>query len=67
MTNNHFKTTKPTEIDLKRDSGIGQSKGLNRFSGADDISGENTDEGDVGNETNRFGGVDPDHLGRTNK
>jgi hypothetical protein len=30
MTNNHFKSTKPTDVDLERDSGIGQSEGLNR-------------------------------------
>jgi hypothetical protein len=65
MTNNHFKTTKPSDVDLKRDPGIGQSKGLNRFEGLDEIAGENTIEGDVENDTNRFGGVDPNQRGRS--
>jgi hypothetical protein len=30
MTNNHMKTKHPSDADLKRDPGIGQSKGLNR-------------------------------------
>jgi hypothetical protein len=63
----HFKTAKPTDADLGNDPGIGQSKGLNRFAGNDEIAGENTDEGDVGNDTNRFGGIDPNQRGRANK
>ena len=31
------------------------------------IGGENTYEGDVGNDTNPQGGIDPDQRGRTNK
>jgi hypothetical protein len=31
------------------------------------IEGESTVEGDVQNETNRDGSVDPNHLGRTNR
>lgn len=63
----HFKTVRPSDTDLKADPGIGQSKGLNRFDGNDEITGENTDEGDVGNDTNRFGGVEPNQRGRANK
>jgi len=63
----HFKTQEPSDADLKRDPGIGQSKGLNRFTGVDEIAGENTEEGDVANDTNQFGGVDPNHRGRANK
>ena len=64
---NHLKNNRPSDVDLEKDPGIGQSKGLNRFEGADQISGENTEEGDVANDTNRFGGVNPDQRGRANK
>ncbi|HEX5935228.1 MAG TPA: hypothetical protein VFY63_13770 [Pseudorhizobium sp.] len=64
---NHIKGNRPSDADLEKDPGIGQSKGLNRFEGADQISGENTEEGDIANDTNRFGGVDPDQRGRANK
>jgi hypothetical protein len=67
VTNNHIKTSRPSDTDLKRDPGIGQSKRLNRFEGADEMSGENTEEGDVANDVNRFGGVNPDQRGRANK
>ena len=53
--------------DLKRNPGIGQSKGLE---GADpeDIAADSTVEGDVANEVDpRTGGVHPGHVGRTNK
>jgi len=66
-TSKHFKTRKPSDADLREDPGIGQSKGLDRFTGADEIAGDNTEEGDVGNDTTRFGGVDPNQRGRVNK
>ena len=53
--------------DLKRNPGIGQSKGL---TGADpeDIAADSTSEGDTANEVDaRTGGIDPKHIGRTNK
>ena len=31
------------------------------------LDGENTFQGDVENETNAQGGIDPDHVGRINK
>jgi hypothetical protein len=34
---------------------------------ADLIEGDSTVEGDVQNETERDGSVDPNHLGRTNR
>ncbi len=67
MTNQHRKTTHPTDEDLKRNPQIGQSKGLDRFTGVDEVQSENTVEGDVANDANRFGGVDPDQRGRANK
>jgi len=63
----HDKTEKPSDKDLRINPGIGQSKGLNRFTGDDDILGEATEEGDVSNETTPNGGVDPAHRGRVNK
>ena len=67
MTNQHPKTRQPSDADLKRNPGIGQSKGLDRFSGVDDVKSDSTVEGDVANDTNRSGGVDPDQRGRANK
>ena len=62
------KTQVPTDADLKGNPGIGSSKGTT-MSGQDPdtIAGDSTFEGDVENETNREGGVDPEHVGRTNK
>ncbi|KKX30698.1 hypothetical protein [Rhizobium sp. LC145] len=67
MTSKHFKPRKPSDADLKSDPGIGQSKGLNRATGNEEIAGENTDEGDVANDTLPSGGIDPDQRGRANK
>ena len=68
MTSKQPKTTTPTDADLKGNPGIGSSKGTT-ISGedSDTIAGRSTSEGDVENETNSEGGVDPDHVGRTNK
>jgi len=66
-TSQHPKTARPTDKDLRLNPGIGQSKGLNRFTGDDEILGDATEEGDVSNETNRYGGINPEHRGRTNK
>ena len=54
------------QSDLDRNPGIGQSKGL---SGADaeELEADNTLEGDVASDGAKGGGVDPDHLARTNK
>ncbi|MFT8247312.1 hypothetical protein [Roseomonas sp. BN140053] len=54
--------------DLERNPGIGSSKGVfGRGTDPEALQADSTDEGDVANETNREGGVDPDHLGRTNR
>ena len=62
------KTSVPTNADLKGNPGIGTSKGTT-MSGEDPnaIAADSTFEGDVESETTREGGVDPDHVGRTNK
>ena len=65
MSNKHEKTDNPTDADLRSDPGIGRSKGMDRKDPP--IGGENTYEGDVGNDTNPQGGIDPDQRGRTNK
>lgn len=54
--------------DLERNPGIGQSGGLGRKEGASfqDIEGDNTVEGDVGNDVGLGGGIDPDQ-GRENR
>ena len=66
-SSHHFKTEKPSDKDLRINPGIGQSKGLNRFTGDDEILGDTTEEGDVSKDTTANGGVDPDRRGRTNK
>ena len=56
--------------DLKRNPGIGQSKGLEGASDEDveARAADSTAEGDIANEVDdRTGGIDPKHLGRTNK
>jgi hypothetical protein len=64
----HPKTEAPTDKDLKRDPGIGRTRGTNNSDGAVvRLEGENTFEGDVKNDTTPGGGVNPDQRGRTNK
>lgn len=68
MTDNHPKTKAPSDADLRGNPGIGTSKGA-RMSGSDpeELEADSTFEGDVENETKADGGVDPKHLGRTNR
>jgi hypothetical protein len=56
------------DADLKGNPGIGQSKG-SYAAGEPPFAaeGDSTVEGDVENETNAQGGINPRHLGRTNK
>ncbi len=62
------KTRVPTDADLRGNPGIGGSKGTTMTGeDPDTIAAESTFEGDVENETTPEGGVDPDHVGRTNK
>ena len=62
------KTRVPTDADLKGNPGINGSKGTTMAGEAPDtIAADSTFEGDVENETTREGGVDPSHVGRTNK
>ena len=55
--------------DLKRNPGIGASKGAFAATGADPetIEAGNTAEGDVMNDATSGGGVNPGKVGRTNK
>lgn len=68
MTNQHPKTQRPSDLDLKRNPGIGQTtRGLDQEEFTfEDEEGDSTVEGDVMNETRRDGSVDPRHRGRTN-
>ena len=56
------------DADLKENPGIGQSKGA-YASGEklENAEGDNTIEGDVENDPDATGGVNPNRLGRTNK
>ena len=65
MSNKQFKTKVPSDADLKGNPGIGQSKGLTGTDPAD-IEADSTFEGDVENETNADGGIDPNHRPRKN-
>jgi hypothetical protein len=66
--NQHIKTHKPSDKDLKQNPGIGQSTGIdNTRDTFEDEEGENTIEGDVLNDTTPQGGVNPRQRGRTNK
>lgn len=61
-------TPRPAD-DLQRNPGIGSSKGVFSRTGTNPevIEGENTSEGDVMNDTNAQGGVEPGRQGRTNR
>lgn len=61
----HPKRQRPTDSDLKRNPGIGTSKGTERQ--GDDLDGDSTFQGDVENDTTPQGGIDPRQTGRTNK
>ena len=71
MTSSKHPKTHPGDRprdDLAQNPGIGSSKGA--FSTGEDpdtIRGGSTSEGDVANDATPQGGVDPDHMGRTNK
>lgn len=70
MANAQDKQTKDTNLDrdLRGNPGIGQSKGaFARGGNLADAEGENTLEGDVGNDPGPQGQVNPDRMGRTNK
>ena len=64
----HFKTSTPSDKDLRENPGIGTSKGTSAH-GDDPLSieGDNTLEGDVENDVTPQGGIDPNQLGRTNR
>src|SRR3546814_8596446 len=54
--------------DLRSNPGIGQSKGTPAAGEkVEEIEGDNTVEGDIENDPDAAGGVDPNRLGRTNK
>jgi hypothetical protein len=60
----HDKGPSPFTDDLKRNPGIGQSKGGTT---AEDLDGDNTIDGDVENDVDpRTGAVREDQLGHTN-
>jgi hypothetical protein len=65
--NKHPKTKTPSDVDLKRDPGIGASKGTIQARDVEIEDGENTFRGDVDNDTTIGGGVDPNQRRRTNK
>ncbi|PSJ55570.1 hypothetical protein [Kumtagia ephedrae] len=71
MSNQHPKTHRPTDKDLRENPGIGTSRGTIKggeiLDDDESLDGDNTFEGDVENDVTRQGGVDPNQTGRTNK
>ncbi|AYM66010.1 hypothetical protein G6L68_23095 [Agrobacterium fabrum] len=71
MTSKHPKTRKPTDRDLRKNPGIGTSKGATEakknLDEEEDLLGDNTFEGDVANDVTPQGGINPGQTGRTNK
>lgn len=63
----HGKTTAPSDDDLKRNPGIGASRGTHKLGEMDALDGESTFVGDVESDTTEGGGVRPDEPRRTNK
>jgi hypothetical protein len=62
----HTPTTLPAD-DLDCNPGIGSSRGTTMAGeDPDEIEGDNTSEGDVGNDVTPAGGIDPEQRGRTN-
>ena len=65
--NKHPKTKTPSDQDLRRNPGIGASKGTINAGDLDIEDGENTFRGDIDNDTTAAGGVNPDQRRRSNK
>jgi hypothetical protein len=65
---NQPKTRHPNDLDLKRNPGIGQTtRGIDQEEAVfEDEEGENTIEGDVMNDTEADGSINPNRRGRTN-
>ncbi len=66
-TSKHFRQERPSDADLKGNPGIGTSSGRQGQVVEGEIQGENTEEGDVLNDTLPSGGIDPNQRGRSNK
>ncbi len=71
MANQHPKTQTPSDKDLRQNPGIGTSRGTIKSGDILDedesLDGDNTFKGDVENDVNPQGSVDPNRTGRTNK
>lgn len=69
MSTNQPKTRHPNDLDLKRNPGIGQTtRGIDQEEMIfEDEEGDNTIEGDVMNDTEADGSIDPQRRGRVNK
>lgn len=69
MSSKQLKTRHPNDLDLKRNPGIGQTtRGLDQQGMTfEDEEAESTIEGDVMNDTEGDGSINPDRRGRTNR
>ena len=63
----HPKRPRPSDKGLVENPGIGRSPGIVTPEGGELLKGDNSVEGDVANDVNRQGGVNPRHVGRTSK
>jgi hypothetical protein len=66
-SNKHRKTRVPSDEDLRRNPGIGTSRGTIKQGDETEPDGENTFEGDVESDATSGGGVNPRQTGRTNR
>jgi hypothetical protein len=64
-TSKHDIKQTPPRDDLTDNPGIGQSKGAWDDKDVEEIAGDNTTEGDVGNDVTPTGAVNPNQRGRT--
>ncbi len=71
MSKQHAKSRRPSDKDLQENPGIGTSKGTvqgdDLVDGKDNLGGDNTFKGDIGNDVTPQGGIDPRQRGRTNR
>jgi hypothetical protein len=67
MSTNQPTTKHPSDLDLKRNPGIGQTtQGIDQKETVfEDEEGENTVEGDVMNDTEADGSINPNRRGHT--
>ncbi|WP_411906870.1 hypothetical protein [Rhizobium mayense] len=71
MSNQHPKTRNPSDKDLRKNPGVGTSKGTIKggeiLDEDESLDGDNTFKGDVENDVTSQGGINPKQMGHTNR